>query len=339
MNNYLLKNIFINKKKYNLSNWMNEYYSKIKDKTLKDIPIIGSHDSGSYSCNGVYGISPKSGFPNNLYFLSKIFRLDYKFYNWSIDQRSKIQEQLYNGIRYFDLRICLSILDNKIRIIHGFYGVELSIILTEIVNFLNINPNEFIILNLSEFSWTKKKDMNIVSHIFLSKKINDIFGSYLIKNNDKNKTIKELRKNKGRILIIYGDYYQNYDLSNTIKTIDNQYIIDGKDILYKPWPNCQKTTDILNYFEKHMSTYKQINQKTFIVYKTPLTPNKNMIIKGSLLPCLFVSSTKELSLKNKPFIINWFKENWNKLSVNIITFDWVDLKDCSNFLIWILEKI
>ena len=43
MKNYLLQNKNLVLKK-NLSNWMHEYYFKIKDKTLKDIPILGSHD-------------------------------------------------------------------------------------------------------------------------------------------------------------------------------------------------------------------------------------------------------------------------------------------------------
>ena len=34
-----------------------------------------------------------------------------------------------------------------------------------------------------------------------------------------------------------------------------------------------------------------------------------MIIKGSLLPCFYISSTKELAIENNPFIIKWFKEN------------------------------
>ena len=148
-----------------------------------------------------------------------------------------------------------------------------------------------------------------------------------------------MRKEKGRILIIYGDYNQDPNLSNKIKTIDNKYIIDGKNILYKPWPNCQKTKDILNYFEQNISVYKEKNKKAFIVYKTPLTPNKSMIIKGSLLPCCYISSTRELAIKSDSYIINWFKENWNNISVNIITFDWIDTRDYSNFLLWILEKI
>ena len=105
MKNYLLKDKNIINK--NLSNWMNQYYYKIKNKTLKEIPILGSHDSGSYTCNGIYGVSPNPGFPISLYNICKLIKLDYKFSNWSIDQKYRIEEQLYNGIRYFDLRISL----------------------------------------------------------------------------------------------------------------------------------------------------------------------------------------------------------------------------------------
>ena len=96
MKKSLLKNDF--HLKYKLHQWMTLYYEKIKNKTLKDIPIFGSHDSGSYTCNGIYGVSPNSGFPNSLYKLSKLFCLDYKFSNWSIDQKLRINEQLNKGI-------------------------------------------------------------------------------------------------------------------------------------------------------------------------------------------------------------------------------------------------
>ena len=62
-----------------LHNWMHNYYDKIKNKTLKQIPIIGSNATGSYSCNGTYGIGTNSGFPIMLYKISKLFCLDYKF--------------------------------------------------------------------------------------------------------------------------------------------------------------------------------------------------------------------------------------------------------------------
>ena len=84
--------------------------------------------------------------------------------------------------------------------------------------------------------------------MFLKNKINDILGDYLIKNKNKFKTIKELRKRKSRVLVIYGDYFQDWNLSEKIKNINSEFIIDGKNLLYKPWPNCQNSNDLIKYF-------------------------------------------------------------------------------------------
>lgn len=104
---------------YALENWM-AYISD--DAPVTSLAIPGSHDSGCYDKMGYLGTT----------------------------QNLPIAEQLVRGVRYFDIRVNDS---NKGPVIfHGpINGVPYSEVLTDIAEFVDTHPTEFLILDCQHF--------------------------------------------------------------------------------------------------------------------------------------------------------------------------------------------
>ena len=60
--------------------------------------------------------------------------------------------------------------------------------------------------------------------------------------------------------------------------------------------------------------------------------NTNLVTKA-------MSEVEFISPVGEGDIIEWFKTNWDNIAVNIITFDWIDLRNYEEFSLWILNKL
>jgi hypothetical protein len=113
--------------------WMLAAYDVIKDKTLRQLAIPGTHDAGMY----VGGVSS----------LGKT-------------QDLTIYQQLVEGVRYFDLRpdwYTMTLLDgtrvSELRLYHGPVGGPLlDDVLADVVKFMSEPGRELVILKFSHFS-------------------------------------------------------------------------------------------------------------------------------------------------------------------------------------------
>tara|TARA_B100000674_G_C37968708_1_gene975866 strand:+ start:1903 stop:2898 length:996 start_codon:yes stop_codon:yes gene_type:complete len=296
--------------------WMEILYQYIKHKTVKEIVIPGTHDSGTYSCTIERGITPQSDFPS---FLCKIPCLRPIILNFVIDQNYDILSQLNAGIRYFDFRVSLSIYDNKFRVHHSLYGDEYENIFNQILEFISINKNEIIIINFSHFYWKKNQNMTLDQHRSLLKIMESCIGKYLLSSDNINMKIEDILKTDKRIILIYnGEFDEN--LTDLINQLNVNYIVNGSCNLENKWPNSQKITDLINYFNNDEDTSQYgIN---FFQLKAVLTPNKKSVFQGVFLPCYYPSSTRELAEICNPSIHKWLK--LNKYNVNIVSLDWID---------------
>lgn len=132
------------------ADWMARCRHAILNKKICEVLLPGSHDTGTYS------ITPKSKYAPNyrsVKVLSKILPklgLDgtakRTFAKWAITQRIGIYQQLLQGIRYLDVRVCYC--DDKMYIWHGMCGDEIHLFLEDIARFSRQYPTEILIIDL-----------------------------------------------------------------------------------------------------------------------------------------------------------------------------------------------
>jgi len=153
----------------NYSRWMST--PKIQAKTLSQLKIPGTHNSGSYGLTRnlsqiIYGnikflwslstdTAPANGqlpFSKDKIYVGRIL-LDYVIdtaLRMSISQNRSIRQQLDDGIRFFDLRVYYDT-DGSFYIQHGLRGPELNGILAQVRSFLDDHSTsgELIFLSIS----------------------------------------------------------------------------------------------------------------------------------------------------------------------------------------------
>lgn len=142
--------------------WMTELLPFIKDKKLSELCIPGSHDAGVYmfeidyldaysdlGLQQVYEVAQHAS-EHGISIGSMTAKMIHDTVaDWGLTQGHSIADQLKSGIRYFDLRVMLY--QGEYRVFHGFVGVKLSTIFSELKDFLTGDRKELVFIKLSHF--------------------------------------------------------------------------------------------------------------------------------------------------------------------------------------------
>jgi len=175
---------------------MKDLKDHIYDRSLLEITLPGTHDSGAYEFNDV--LSPLD--PKLVDFLIKFaYDLHIDVYgfikNWSQTQNTTIYQQLMGGIRYVDLRACWIQGDWYTQ--HFLVGTKTQDLLNDIHKFMSENEGEIVIVELGELV-PADQELGLI-HMFQK-----TLGKYLAPVQDLNKiTIGEMIKKDHRIVLLY----------------------------------------------------------------------------------------------------------------------------------------
>eukprot|EP01080_Neovahlkampfia_damariscottae_P012134 gene12134-5625_t len=140
---------------------MEQDYEILKNQTLTDITLPGTHESGAYwVSNEVSSDAPD--FVKDFYQKYKI-SFSYFFKKWSTNQGLTIYEQLMRGIRFLDLRNCENE-NGDFKMCHGLYGNSFEIFLSDIKKFMENYRKEILVITLTSRSSVKnhQKFINLV---------------------------------------------------------------------------------------------------------------------------------------------------------------------------------
>ena len=198
-------------------NWMQLTFSEKQNKKLRDIIIPGTHNSGTFR------ISPTSNFANGSeksHFIIDIInsipllngfvdgQIKDIFYNWSKTQNKSIRDQLKDGIRFLDLRVAPSKQSGSLMIVHGQESIELSQGLTEIADFVKVNPKEIVFLKSSisydysvSASESDKSDAQENMLWMIGKYLND----YAYTQNMRDASISDMWSSSKSIILLHND--------------------------------------------------------------------------------------------------------------------------------------
>lgn len=160
---------------------------------LRDLIIVGTHDSGSFSIPGSTLLS-----------------------SMSITQGLTISGQLLAGVRFFDMRIgCRGKDPSKLVVMHGPHSGSCFLdMVTEIHDFLKVHQDEFVVMMVKE---EKNKSMHIKVKQHVVENLHLQFGDTAINHQDRldwfkpeTVTIGEISRRNKKILIMGNSLLHNY---------------------------------------------------------------------------------------------------------------------------------
>lgn len=292
--------------------------------SILDLVIPGTHDSATSNISIKNQYAPNS--PRILRNAKKIMKgnkLKNFVAKWAIAQEKTISEQLHDGIRYFDFRVCSLIekvkgkKDDSLYTCHSIISDKIDDILTDIKKFIDCHPKEIIILNFNHFY-----DVSQTQHKQLCSLFEHLFSDRMIDNTVSLRTpIKELWDNKKSIIILY-ENCENFE-------IPKDYLWPKKPFLFSAWMNSAKVTDLKKKMSKHLLERKKnidsvpdtCNFKSKLhVTQGILTPDVGMI-SSSVFTKSESTSLIEVGNNVTPQFINWCIDEWKHLNLNILTVD------------------
>lgn len=243
------------------SNWMSDRASSIGDKYLWQIAIPGTHDSGTQPVNG------SSEFGSDASDSLKNLRKYYHYFplgdttageyiaGWCRAQDNNIQKQLIDGIRYFDLRVCMRHDLDQIWITHSMMCQEVADVFSAVSDFLAKHPKEIVILDINHFY-----GMNDHLKNEFARWINSKYSSHLLYPSDKekitlrDKSIKEIWQAGRRMIVIYhdSDISGKYDPSSNKYSPGSFLSLWSGDFIHNPWPNRMDNDRLMARMDKFM---------------------------------------------------------------------------------------
>jgi hypothetical protein len=165
--------------------WMHDNFQSLKSKTLKELTLPASHDSGMY--------------------ISALGKTQHK----------DIYDQLCYGIRYFDLRPAWH--DDDLWIFHGAaQGPRFSEVLENIQRFMQEDHRELVILKLSHY-----ESFNDAVYAEMLKRIHDSLDPWLLRTRPEGQRLAELPlgdliSDRGVALVVCSGDYPTTNISEGI---------------------------------------------------------------------------------------------------------------------------
>ena len=139
------------------TNWQSDAsYRKIAPKSLV---FPGTHDSGAYFLTNTFQPGKQSPLPDWVKSVAKVAKtvgipIEELVARWAKTQKQTVFEQLRTGARYLDLRCGWQgggDTKGTWKIHHALVGVDVSIVLEDVANFLRTFTTEVVIVEMSHF--------------------------------------------------------------------------------------------------------------------------------------------------------------------------------------------
>ncbi|KAG2375323.1 hypothetical protein C9374_009946 [Naegleria lovaniensis] len=301
--------------KGSLATWMNDLVLFIGDLPLNNLLIPGTHDSFTSKIVAESKIAPNAEEP-----IKKLNNV-LKFYpknvantviaNWARAQSQSAYNQLVDGVRYLDIRLCRDKeIKDKVQMLktcHTFFDSPIEPILDNIATFSKTKgKKEIIILDFNHLY-----DMDDSDHEYLFKVLKAKFGNLLADSTkfSPNSSLREFWRTTQRIIVLY-------DNENAVKK--SQGLLWPQSKINSPWPNVQTTTDLYDKLSKSAQS-RSDTDKQFFVSQGLLTPNEKTIAAGLIAKPKSLLDAGDLW---NPVVANWIASgSLPRKKLNIVIVD------------------
>lgn len=278
-------------------------------KTLDSILIPGTHNSGAYEGSR----------------LPKLIR------NYVVNQDRLIWTQLVFGIRYLDLRI-------------GYYGNEGFYINHDFIRIMPLMPalkqikkfmeltDEIVILDFHRFPYPSQPNAEI--HELLTNIIYSELGAFAYPRTSGKEGLRfeKLFAQNRRLIISYNNHNMvkgklNFIYLSLFKLsllLDRQWLWDG---IPQYWGNTINVTNLKNYLHHNIMIHPEKNQLWALMAELTPRPSDVLLLRNNL---------RKLADDVNRELTKWFRDEWNRLGINIVATDFFLGNDLINVAI---EKI
>lgn len=266
----------------------------LKDRSLKDIMIPGTHNAGSYE----FGVT----------------RLDSRamLKKYVTCQDETVFNQLAYGIRYLDIRVSYENIprsSHKLWIVHGILRTEVSLedVLLQIRDFLDATTHEIVIIDFHRFErgfedHPRDQQSNLITkarHSEVGELLESILGNHIHRDyNGYNVKVGDLVRDGKRLVIGYAA---------------NRFIREAN---YYPrvrhlWAEADNTTQLQEYFDRMMCMVSGYEATSAMAQLTPTTWGLVFDKYGGL---------RKMAQDVNWIITHWFQDKWWSC-VNIVATD------------------
>jgi len=294
------------------ANWMSQIPN---DRILNQLIIPGTHDSGTYDIKpqSKFSLSPDDPLPIWFEEISNILPKSIVrpiVAAWSKTQPYSILQQLNNGIRYLDFRVCLY--QSHFYLCHALISVRLKTALKQIQTFIQQNPSEIIFLDINHIYnvTTPAQETQLVQLIQNYLGNDEIPNTYHVTD-----TMKTIRASNRNVIIFM----------NSQQSVANNFWPESN--INSPWPDAGHIYHLENILNAEMlfrdKTY--LSSNNFFVLQTIETENTNEVIDGIVNPKLFPNNIKRLELLVNSSLENWINNyiaEYGSQPMNIVIQDW-----------------
>lgn len=137
--------------------WMEAAYDKIKDKTLAELCLPGTHDSGTYQLFDI--LAPDAtAIIRELWNKARVggaTGIGEFIKGMAVTQTKTFYQQFDAGVRYIDLRVC--VMDGKFYTCHSLRGNLISMLMQDVRKFLDENQKEVLVFKVGFKSMNDKE--------------------------------------------------------------------------------------------------------------------------------------------------------------------------------------
>jgi hypothetical protein len=317
-------------------NWMSENAAILGKKQLNEIALPATHDTGSFAIDkakykgGIFGTRVVTS-PDTKP-LTQFLARGSIFADWAKTQERTTREMLDDGVRYFDIRVCV---DEKgtLMTCHGLYGASLGAMLDDIKLFADKNPKEFILLGFNHF-WDKqfqieqnrkqgeieglqKTKLTELVNLIKTKLSGKLVDGKKISPKSKLEELWKLKKDNQIIVLFDSDEIQNDALIWSRKEENTWFAGWDIDAFKSNTLNILQNAKDGKYADK------------FYAIRSSVTPDDNgKLISLGFLNNLYPSSASELADITNPVALGWIKNDWaGKFPINLIWADFYNRHD------------
>ena len=146
-----------------LSNWMKEKSDILFNRSLSDLTILGTHDSGAYNLSQREMPTYEPEYIEVLAYVGEILGLPVEdvITLWGKAQPSNLYDQMMAGVRYIDLRCGWLEIPGEWVTFHWETGNTIQTLMDDVASFLKSHPQEIVLIEASHLEGHKVDDAKL----------------------------------------------------------------------------------------------------------------------------------------------------------------------------------
>lgn len=287
-----------------LTDWMADLPA-LSTLPLTEIPIPGTHDSGSY---GITGQSPwaltaqsQFGFLTELPGFLQDLIVKPIAAGWAKTQSNDLYDQFSEGIRYVDLRLTNEP-DGQVYLEHGLRSVLFTEVVDDIAAFATEHPREALVIYIQGIN-----NFTPETHAAVIAQMDAAFGSRMApRSMGASATLQDLWEADKNVIVVY----------NNAAAVAADPNLWPDNTLYRPWPQVASVPALLEGNETNLANRPPAAIWGMFGESTPGILN---YVTGILT--LGTRNIEEFMFNVHPPVQQWMRVNF-KQELNLTTADW-----------------